>query len=50
MNIKLAEQSRPARYGIALGVLVYALWCGIARLFVPANFDSRRLRGWRGSL
>src|SRR2546422_4894716 len=32
MNIKLAEQGRTARYGIALGVLLFALWRGIVRL------------------
>ena len=50
MNIKLAQQSRPARYGTALGALVYVLWRGIVRFLVPENFDPRRLRGWRGSL
>jgi len=41
MNIKLVEQGRTARYGIALGIV---------RLFAAGNFDPRRLRGWRGSL
>jgi len=50
MNIKLVEQGRTARYGIALGVLLFALWRGIVRLFTAGNFDPRRLRGWRGSL
>jgi hypothetical protein len=48
MNIKLAQQSRPARYGIALGVLLYVLWRGIVRFFAPGNFDPRRLRGGTG--
>ncbi len=50
MNIKFAEQSRPARYGIALGVLLYVLWRGIVRFLAPGNFDPRHLRSWRGSL
>jgi len=50
MNIKVVEQSRSARYGIALGILLYALWRGIARFLAPGNFDPRRLRGWHGSL
>jgi hypothetical protein len=49
MNIKLVQQSRPARYGIALGILLYALWRGIIGFFAVGNFDSRRLRSWRGS-
>jgi hypothetical protein len=39
MNLKFVEQSRTARYGIALGVLLYALWRGIVRFFAPGNFD-----------
>ncbi len=50
MNIKLAQQSRTARYGIALGALLYAVWRGVVALFAPRNFDARRLRSWRGSL
>ena len=50
MNIKVVQQSRPATYGTALGALIYVLWRGIVRCFVPGNFDPRRLRGWRGSL
>jgi hypothetical protein len=50
MDINFVEQSRPARYGIALGVLLYALWRGIARFLAPGNFDPRRMRGSRGSL
>jgi len=50
VNIKFAEQSRVAGYGIALGVLPYAVWRGLVRFFVPENFGPRRLRGWRGSL
>ena len=50
MNIKLAQQSRTARYGIALGALLYAVWRGIVGFFAPRNFDPRRLRSWRGSL
>src|SRR5712691_3389233 len=33
MNIKLVEQGRTATYGITLGVLLFALWRGIVRLF-----------------
>ncbi len=50
MNIKLVEQGRTARYGITLGVLLYALWREIVRFFAPGNFEARRLRGLRGSL
>ncbi len=50
MDIKFAGQSRVARYGVALGLLLYAVWCGLARAFGPRDFDPRRLRGWRGSL
>ena len=50
MNIKLAQQSRTARYGIALGALLYAVWRGIVAFFAPRNFDARRLHSWRGSL
>jgi hypothetical protein len=50
MNIKFAEEGRTARYGIALGVLLYAAWRGLVRVFRPRDFDPRRLRGWRGSL
>ncbi|HZF18508.1 MAG TPA: hypothetical protein VE008_02245 [Burkholderiales bacterium] len=50
MNIKLAQQSRTATYGIALGALVYAVWRGIVEFFAPRNFDARRLHSWRGSL
>lgn len=32
MNIKFAQQSRVAQYGIALGVLVHAAWRGLVRL------------------
>jgi hypothetical protein len=46
MNIKLAQQSRPARYGIALGALLYALWRGIVGFLAPRNFHARQ----RGSL
>ena len=50
MNIKFAEESRVARYGIALGVLLYAVWRGLMRLSAPRDFDPRRLRGWRDSV
>jgi hypothetical protein len=50
MDIKFAGQSRVARYGIALGLLLYAVWRGLVRAFVPRDFDPRRLRGRRGSL
>jgi len=45
MNIKFADQSRTARYGIALGILLYAVWRGLVRVFVSRDFDPRRLRG-----
>src|SRR6267378_8455118 len=48
MNIKLAEHSRAARCGVALGLLLYAVWRGLVWFFVPTDFDPRRLRGWRG--
>jgi hypothetical protein len=44
MDIKFAHQSRVARYGIALGVLLYAVWRGLVWFFVPKNFDPRHLR------
>ena len=50
MNIKLAQHSRVARYGVALGVLLWAVWRGLVWFFVPTDFDPRRLRGWRGPL
>src|SRR3981189_501604 len=40
MNIKLVEQDRAATYGIALGVLLFALWRGIVRLFA-AGISTR---------
>ena len=49
MNIKFTEHSRIATYGVALGFLIYAVWRGLARIFVPRHFDPRRLRGGRGS-
>jgi len=45
MNIKYAEQSRVASYGVALGLLLYAVWRGLVRFFVPKDFDRRRLHG-----
>jgi len=50
MEIKFVEQGRVARYGVALGALLYTVWRGIVRVFAPGEFESRRLRGWRGSL
>ena len=44
MDIKFAHQSRVAEYGIALGVLLYAVWRGLAWFFVPKDFDPRHLR------
>jgi len=44
MDIKFAHQSRVARYGIALGALLYAVWRGLAWFFVPKDFDPRHLR------
>ena len=34
MNIKFAEQNRVAQYGIALGVLLYAVWRGLVWFLV----------------
>ncbi len=48
MDIKFAGQSRVARYGIALGLVLYVVWRGLARAFVPRDFDPRRLRGGTG--
>ena len=45
MNIKIIESGRPARYGIALGTLLYAAWRGLVWLLVPGDFDRRHLRG-----
>lgn len=50
MNLKIDQQDRVARYGVALGLLLYAAWRGLVRIFVPKDFDPRHLRGWRGSL
>ncbi len=50
MNIKIAEQDRAARYGVALGLLLHAAWLGLVVFLVPKDFDPKRLRGWRGSL
>ena len=49
MDIKFTEHSRIATYGVALGLLLYAVWRGLVRIFVPRHFDPRRLCGWRGS-
>jgi len=38
MNIKFAEQSRVAGYGIALGTLLYAVWRGLVRDFRAGIF------------
>jgi len=45
MNIKIIESGRAARYGIALGTLLYAAWRGLVWLVVPGDFDRHRLRG-----
>jgi hypothetical protein len=50
MDIKFAGQSRVARYGIALGLMLYAAWRGLVRIFVPRVFELRRQRAWRWSL
>ena len=44
MNIKLIESGRPARYGIALGALLYAAWRRLVWLLVPGDFDRHHLR------
>jgi hypothetical protein len=49
MNIKIGGQSRAARYGIALGGLLYTMWRGLVALLVWKDFDPRRVRGWRSS-
>src|SRR5256885_473199 len=49
MNLKFAEHSKVARWGVALGVLLYAVWRGLVWFFIPGQIDPRRLRGWRGS-
>ena len=41
VNIKFAEQSRVARYGIALTVALHAVWRGLVRFFAPGDFDRR---------
>jgi len=38
MFIKSAEQNRVAQYGIALGILLYAVWRGLARLLAPGTY------------
>jgi hypothetical protein len=45
MDIKFASEGRVAQYGIALGVLLYAVWRGLVWFFVPEDFDPRHLRG-----
>ena len=45
MDIKFAREGRVAQYGIALGVLLYAVWRGLVWFFVPKDFDPRHLRG-----
>lgn len=37
MDIKFAREGRVAQYGIALGVLLYAVWRGLAWFFTPRN-------------
>jgi hypothetical protein len=45
MDIKLFESDRVARYGIALGASLSAIWRGLVWLVVPGDFDRRHLRG-----
>ena len=45
MDIKFAEHGRAARYGIAVGVVLHAVWRGLVWFFVPKDFDPRHLRG-----
>jgi hypothetical protein len=49
MNIKFAEKSRVPRYRVALGALLYAVWRGLVRVFVPGVpiHDGRALGGSR---
>ena len=49
MDIKFAHQSRVARYGIALGVLLYAVWRGLVWFFVLVHLALRHPRGWHGT-
>ncbi len=49
MNIKIAEHSRVATYGVAVGLVLHAAWRGLVWFVVPGDFDPRRLRGWRRS-
>ena len=45
MSIKPIESGRVARYGIALGALLYSAWRGLVWLMVPGDFDRHHLRG-----
>jgi hypothetical protein len=47
VDIKFAEHSRVATYGIALGDLLYCAWSGLVRFLAPRDFDVRGRRGWR---
>jgi len=47
MNRKCAEPSRVASYGVALGLLLYAVWQGLVRSFAPKGLDRLRLLGRR---
>ncbi len=54
MKLKIAANDRPARYGIALGLALHAVWRGLVGVFVPGDlprdYAKRRVRGWHGSL
>jgi hypothetical protein len=45
MDIKPAQGSRIAEYGIALGTVIYAVWRGLVWFVVPGDFDRHHLRG-----
>jgi len=49
MDIKFAREGRVAQYGIALGVLLYAVWRGLGRFFVLVHLALRHPRGWHGT-
>jgi len=44
MDIKFAGGGRVAQYGIALGVLLYAVWRGLDRFFAAGYFAQRHPR------
>ena len=45
MDIKPAQGSRIAEYGVAPGRLLSAAWRGVVWFLVPEDFDRRLLRG-----